>query len=517
VTAICRLARAVSGLAGIRRAAAAAALGVAAVLALPPLHILPLVALSFTGLLWLLDGARTRFSAFLTGWWFGFGYFAAGLYWIANALLTDAARWGWLVPIAVPGIAAGLALFPAAAGLAARLLCRRGRGRVVALAVAWTAFEWLRGQVLTGFPWNPVGSVWEFSDATIQSAALFGITGLGLLTVLIAAAPATLADKGSLRRRILPLAAALALVAVLWAGGAVRLAGAGTEEVAAVRLRLVQANITQSHKWQRELMERHLERYVTLSRRPVASPALAPTVVLWPETAAAFSLGDNSAGRKLVASVTPPGGLLITGAPRVEKDPGHGLRIWNSLLAVTDSGAIVGVYDKFHLVPFGEYVPLRGLLPLSKITAGGTDFSAGPGPRTLRLPGLPPVSPLICYEVIFPGAVLDADDRPQWLLNITNDAWFGISTGPYQHFAAARMRAVEEGLPLVRVANTGISAVVDAYGRIMARLDLGVTGILDAALPKPLSGLTPYARFGDLPILLLLFAAAAVLLRTGRR
>jgi apolipoprotein N-acyltransferase len=511
------LARVLSGLAGARRTAAAGALGAALALALPPLYALPLVALAFTGLRWLLDGARGRVSAFLTGWWFGFGYFIAGLYWIANALLTDAARWGWLVPIAVPGIAAGLAFFAAAATLAAHLLCRRGPGRVVALAVAWTAFEWLRGQVLTGFPWNPIGSVWGFSDAMIQSAALFGVTGLGLLTVLIAAAPATLADEGISRVRwVGPLTAALVLLAVLWAGGAARLAGAEAGEVAAVRLRLVQANITQSHKWQRELMEQHLARYVALSRRPAASPALAPTVVLWPETAATFSLSNNPAGRHLVASVAPPGGLLITGAPRVATEPGHGLRIWNSLLAVTDSGRIVGVYDKFHLVPFGEYVPLRGFLPLPKITAGSTDFSAGPGPRTLRLPGLPPVSPLICYEAIFPGAVLDAGDRPAWLLNITNDAWFGMSTGPHQHFAAARLRAVEEGLPLVRVANTGISAVVDSYGRVTARLDLGATGILDAALPKPLSGLTPYARFGDLPLLLLL-AALALLLALRRR
>ena len=208
-------------------------------------------------------------------------------------------------------------------------------------------------------------------------------------------------------------------------------------------------------------------------------------------------------------AVVPRDGLVISGALR-KSSAGNAelMELWNSVYAIDDQGRIAGSYDKFHLVPFGEYVPFRQVLTFAKITYGAIDFSAGPGPRTLRLPGLPPVSPLICYEIIFPGRVADRQDRPAWLLNITNDAWYGRSSGPYQHFAAARLRAVEEGLPLVRVAGTGISAVVDAYGRTVARLGLGRAGVIDSALPAPLAGATPYGRLGDRIVLLILIAVA---------
>ena len=221
--------------------------------------------------------------------------------------------------------------------------------------------------------------------------------------------------------------------------------------------------------------------------------------------------------RRALARIVPPGGLVIAGALRATPASAQPFRVWNSLQAIDDAGRIVASYDKSRLVPFGEYVPLRSILGMAKLTVGDTDFSAGPGPRTLRLAGLPPVSPLICYEAIFPGKVADPGDRPGWLLNVTNDAWFGASSGPYQHFASARIRAIEEGVPLVRAANSGVSGVVDAYGRITARLGLGVEGVLDSALPRALPEPTPFAAWGHLPVAILLALTTAAGLVAGRR
>lgn len=255
-----------------------------------------------------------------------------------------------------------------------------------------------------------------------------------------------------------------------------------------------------------------------MSASPPASGAALPTHVIWAETAATYFLANKAGPRQAIAAVTPKGGLTLTGAPRTTPKRESVYKVWNSLHGIDEKASIVGTYDKSHLVPFGEYMPLRNVLGLDKLTAGATDFSAGQGPRTLRLKGLPPVSPLICYEVIFPGQVVDPKDRPQWLLNVTNDGWYGVSSGPYQHFAAARLRAVEEGLPLVRVANTGISGVIDGYGRVVAKLGLARKGILDSDLPRAL-GPTPYGRLGNwiVGLLVLMVAGAGFLMTTSRR
>jgi apolipoprotein N-acyltransferase len=270
----------------------------------------------------------------------------------------------------------------------------------------------------------------------------------------------------------------------------------GVETVDGVMLRLVQPNIDQASKWLPELRRGHIENQMRLSSGPGARPV---SHVIWAETAVPFLLTSEPELRSQLAGIVPRNGLLITGAPRLSGS-GTPQRLSNSLHGLDETGAVVGIYDKHHLVPFGEYTPLRsvlGWLGLGKLTVGGQGFSAGPGLATLDLPGLPPFSPLICYEIIFPGRVVAEGPRPQWLLNLTNDAWFGISSGPYQHFASARIRAVEEGLPMVRVANTGISAVVDPYGRVYGRLHLNRVGVLDSALPKPVKGVTLYARYGD--------------------
>jgi apolipoprotein N-acyltransferase len=509
------LALRIGALSGWRRAAMAVLLGALATAALPPVHLVPVLVVSFTGLVWLVEGSagegrRAAWRAFATGWWFGLGHFATGLYWIAHALLVDAAKFGWLIPIVILGLSGGLAIFIGAATAVFRLSRLRGIAGVLVLAVAWTAGEWVRGHLWTGFPWNLIGSAWAGITPMMQPASVVGLYGLSLLTVVIAALPATLAAPVDGARRWRGFGLAALLLAVLWGAGAVRLAGAEPADVPGIRLRLVQPDIPQSLKWDPALRERHLIHTMQLTRQPGYEHV---THVIWPEASVPFPLSSDASLRQAIATIVPPGGLLLAGAPRVAGQ-GPTFQVWNSLYAIDGSGAIVGTFDKFHLVPLGEYVPLRGIVPLEKVTPGMTDFTPGPGPRTLSLPGMPPVSPLICYEIIFGGAVVDRAHRPGWLLNVTNDAWFGISSGPYQHFASARFRAVEEGLPLVRDANNGISAVVDAYGRVRARLGLGAMGVLDAPLPTALDP-TPYARYGDatLAVLMLLTLGVAVLVR----
>lgn len=485
--------------------------GVGAALALPPFHLVFLLVPAFAGLILMLDRPLCRLGAFFAGWWWGFGFFTAGLYWIANALFVDIAKFGWLVPFAVFGLSAGFAIFPGLATLITRDAKCRGWARVLFFAGAWTLVEMLRGFLLTGFPWNLIATAWTFSETMIQPAAWIGAHGLGFATVLLAALPVLLIEQEPQTSAKRALLAGLVL-ALLWIGaGLARLAQASDETVPGVRLRLVQANIDQKEKWRQERRAQHVAKHLDLSRQAADKPALAPpTHIIWPETAVPFLIERDPMALSILAQAVPKGGLLITGVPRASAPSVEPFEVWNSLVAIDERGQVVAAFDKFHLVPFGEYVPLRGLLPIERIVPSKADFSAGPGPRTLALPGLPPASPLICYEVIFPGEVTDPKNRPAWLLNVTNDGWFGMSSGPYQHLAAARLRAVEEGLPLVRAANTGISIVIDSYGRTVSQLGLGQTGTVDAPLPKALTAPTFYARFGDLFALLL--AIVSVLL-----
>ena len=510
--ALCsRFARIIGETAGWRRAGLTFAAGVLSAAALPPVYVLPALLLAFPVLVWLLDSAPTKKRAFLDGWWFGFGHFVAGLYWIGFSLLVDAEQFAWLLPFAVLCIPAVLAVYIGCVAVLTRW-APAGISRVLALAAAWTLAEWARGKLFTGFSWNAIGIVWTASDATLQFAAMGGMYALSMLTIFIAASPATLGGGASGRVWILPVGALLA-VTVLWLGGAARLSAAVSRSVDGVFLRVVQPNIPQRIKWQPALRDQHLATYLRLSSAPSGRPV---SHIIWPESAVPFVVASDHARRRVMASVVPEGGLLLTGALRVTPRGERPFRIWNSFHAINSAAEIVATYDKFHLVPFGEYVPFpfRELLGFSKLTAGRTDFSTGPGPQTLYLPGLPPVSPLICYEVIFPDRVIAPGSRPQWLLNVTNDAWFGNSSGPYQHFAMARLRAVEQGLPLVRAANTGISGVIDAYGRVRARLGLGSQGVIDAELPQPAPGRTFYSKFGDLPTLAV---AAFLLIMAGIR
>ncbi len=496
---------------GWRAPVTAAALGALAATAFPPLHLVPVLWLAFPGLL-LLAGSRERpRGALLVGWAWGFGHFVAGLYWISNALLTEADRFAWLVPLAVPGISAVLALFVAVPVVLARYW-PEGWPRVLAFAGLWTLGEIARGYLLTGFPWNLLGTVWAFGALPVQGAAWIGTHGLSALTVVLACLPLVWGR--------LSWAVGAAVLAGGAAFGLVRLA-AEEPPPGPTTIRVVQGNIAQAHKWRDDLRIAHFRRYLGLTANvPPAEPGEGPMVVIWPETASPYMLDNDATARALAAGALPEQALLIAGSVRIERGAQGAepqVRVWNSLLAIDRSASVIGLYDKHHLVPFGEYVPLRSVLPIETVVPGNLDFSAGPGPRTLALPGtgVPPFSPLICYEVIFPGNVVAPGERPAWLLNLTNDAWFGVSSGPYQHLASARMRAVEEGLPLVRAANTGVSAVFDARGRTVASLGLNQTGVIAAPLPAARAP-PPYARAGVwLPagISILLLGVATMLSR----
>jgi apolipoprotein N-acyltransferase len=476
--------------------------GALAALAMPPLYWLPLAVLGIAVFVWLWDTAPGPRSAFWRGWAWGFGHFAVGSYWIVEAFYVPPADFALLGPPIIAGLAAALGCYPGlAAGVSRRIVDRwPGVGarysRLIVLAIAWGLAEWLRGHLFTGYLWNPLGHVWAFATPLLQGAALFGVYGLGVLTFLVLAAPMA-GWRASL--------AALAVVVIAGLGGQAAMAEIGD---GGPMLRIVQPNVPQAQKWRPEGRARQLVRLVELSRAPGFDRIAA---VIWPETALPQVIEPGSPELSVMAAAVPPGGYLLTGAARGTGRQEDGA--WNSLLVIDRAGAIVAHYDKVHLVPLGEYIPFhKQLAPVSGFIGRGS-FEVGEQHVTLSLPGLPSFSPIICYEAIFPAAVTGPEMRPQWMLNVTNDAWFGLTSGPYQHLVSARLRAVEEGLPMIRAANTGVSAVIDAYGRILAALDMQLEGIIDHRLPaarKP----TPYSRWGDWMLLVLVVILGLPLLTT---
>jgi len=507
-----------------RRLALAALCGVFAGGAMAPYHLVFLLVPGFSGLLWLIDSSDRKRAAFSIGWAFGVGHFATGFYWVSHAFLVDAARYGWMAPIAVLALAAGMAVFIGFTTLISWRISGKLRltmvGQALILAAVWISFEWLRSWLFTGFPWNLMGTVWAFSDAMMQFAAYGGLYGLGLVTVAAAAVPGALADKVHMRAAVAALVIAVLGLGAVWGGGMWRLSAAAPAYVPGVKLRLVQPNIAQNLKWKSGYKVGHVKKQAELSVQ-ASKDGIPPTHIIWAETAVPFNLVHDRRLLSYLGSIAPKGGYIIVGAPRSTPPGSANPTYWNSLHALAPGGAIAAVYDKIHLVPFGEYVPFRNVFNFSKLTAGRVDFSPGSGPRVWTLPGLPAVAPLICYEAIFPAEVASLANEtqvPEWLLNVTNDAWFGMSAGPYQHFASVRFRAIEMGVPLVRVANTGISAVVDSYGRVGAHLDLGIEGVVDSPLPKHLSTRPPYGRYGDWITLVVIMVAlmAGVLLRSQK-
>lgn len=512
---------------GWRRIVLAFIAGAASALAQAPVSLFPVLWLTFPILVLLIDGTlaapgerRTGAmrQAALTGWVFGFGYFLAGLWWIGSAFLVEADTFAWLIPFAVAAMPAGLALFWAAAAALARAFWVDGPVRILVLAISFALFEYLRSVMLTGFPWNAPGHALAANDITMQATALVGMHGMTLFAMVIFCAPALLFGHNRDRKLALGLGGGTgALFAAILIYGFVRLAGSDAAVTDSVRIRIVQPNIPQAEKWMSEFKSRNFNELLQLSAQrpaPGAGGLDEVTHLIWPESALPFLLSNARHELGAIAAMLPPQTHLITGALRIEPVPSHpqGRKVYNSIYVLDSDGTIVDAYDKLHLVPFGEYLPFQsmfdalGLEPLTRQVGG---FSAGQTRQSMRIGSAPPALPLICYEVIFPDLDGSTPDRPGWLLNVTNDAWFGITPGPYQHFHQSRLRAVEQGLPLVRAANTGISAIVDAYGRVRHSLGLNQRGIVEGGLPVSVNA-TPYSIYGS-KIFTLLVAFSLIL------
>jgi apolipoprotein N-acyltransferase len=522
----------VAALSGWRRFAVAFAAGSLSVLGMAPFFLWPVLFFTLPVLVWLIDGAeaevdttsfwrRPAVRAATAGWWFGFGYFVFGLFWIGEAFLVEADKFAWLLPVAITGLPAYLAFFFAFAAGASRLVWPPGLARVLVLAVALALSEWLRGHMLTGFPWNVLGYALTWPLPMMQSAAFIGIYGLTLFAVFIFASPLVLAadaHRDAASPHAMQWAAVIAVVPLLllYGLGAWRLSGGPAPLLDGVKLRIVQASIDQRDKWKSQKQGEIFQTQLDLSRHDATGrrdDLAGVTHVIWPEAAMPFLPLEHPEALTAIGELLPRGTQLLAGALRlkhpVTADTREG---YNSLLVFADTGALEQLYDKIHLVPFGEYLPFQetlesmGLEQLSRWRGG---FSVGPDPRPLlAVAGLPAVAGLICYEAIFPGEVVQGADRPGLLLNVTNDGWFGDTTGPWQHFHQTRVRAVEQGVPLVRSANNGVSAVIDGKGRVLSLLALNARGVIDSGLPAALAP-PPYARFGEWPFVALALAFAA--------
>jgi len=519
---------------GWTRRLIAFASGAVGAIALAPFDFVPAALVPMIAAVWLIDGSAglgpnggswraSLRAAFGAGWWWGFGYFIAGLWWLGVAFLVDADRFAWLLPLGVIVVPAGLALFPALGFAMARAIWPAGGARVLALAAGLGASEWLRGVVLTGFPWNDLGMMLGTDLTLAQIASIGGLHALTFLTIAIFAAPATLADGRGGARPIVVAGFALAAIAAF---GAFRLHSGPTDVVRGVKLRIMQANIAQGEDFNPANKDVILGEYLTLSDRatsPTTNGVADVTHLIWPESAFPFLVARDPHALARIADMLHGGATLITGAARAEREPGDRRdHYFNSIQVIDRAGTLLNRYDKVRLVPFGEYMPLASLWDRIGLTQfvhvpGGFDAGRQAQPL-LSVAGLPDARPMVCYEAIFPdevGALIGgARPRPGFILNVTDDAWFGLTPGPHQHFAQARLRAIEQGLPLVRAANTGESAIIDPKGRIVAALPLGVEGVLDGPLPVA-SPPTIYAALGFLVpgAILVVFAITALIAR----
>ncbi len=502
-------------LSGWRRGCVAIFLGVAAALSLPPYDAWPLLFVAVPGVLVMLEALTRRDirKSFLLGWWFGFGYFLFAFHWIGFAFLVNAKDYLWMMPFAVGGLSAAMAIYW---GLAFTCVAMAGCKRlpmVLIFAAAIGVAEILRGILFTGFPWAAPGLAVDGMGALAQTASLWGMAGLTMFVLLWSGVWPLILDGGVKRSQRITAALILLTLPLSLMWGSWRLHDAAVATVADVNIRIVQPNISQDDKWRGENMRGIFDQLLEMSGRP-SKNGKAVTHVVWPESAVPFLIDESERGRAEVAQLLGANRTLITGTLRREKSSNGNSdddRIYNSVLAFDGSGTVAAQYDKWRLVPGGEFLPFEWMLkPMGfrKVVTVPGSFAAGLGPVTFSLAGAPPVGFSICYEAIFPDNLVDVKNRPAWLINVTNDGWFGNSTGPYQHLSQLRLRAIEQGLSIVRAANTGVSAVIDPYGRYVETLPIGHEGIIDSGLPQSLPP-PPFARFGQLFVFMMVLVLCA--------
>lgn len=511
---------------GWRRYLTAAAAGAIAVLAQAPFDFMAVCFISFPVLVWLLDGAtadsgsgilRRLAPAFATGWWFGLGYFVAGLWWVGNALLVEAESFAWALPLAVFLLPAALALFYGLATALARLFWDHELGRIAALAAAFGFAEWLRSFLFTGFPWNAIGYAIMPIPLLMQPVAAVGLHVMNMLAVFVFAMPALLAAR---RHLGVGVASALVIAAACGGYGLWRMS-LPLPDGESISVRIVQASIDQAGKWDRQVRDDIFRKYLALSAgTPEGEESdFRPRLIVWPETSVPFLFEERPDALLAIGQLLDDDQMLLAGAVRTEGDANAGRLFYNSIVAINADGVIEAAADKVHLVPFGEYLPLSGLLEsfgLRRLVTAPGMFSAAAERRLIRLDPNLALLPLICYEIIFPDEVTASASGAHMIVNITNDAWYGNTPGPYQHLRQAQVRAVETGLPLIRAANNGVSAAVDARGRILDALDIDEIGNIDVRLAAGSLPIMPYHRHYFVGVLLLFLFSAAILHYSSR-
>ncbi len=492
----------------------AAILGSLSVLALPPYYILPILVLSFTGLLFLLNRSKNFKQSFAIGYWFGFGYFAFGFSWIGNALLIDAATFGWLYPIALISSGAFFGLF-AGFPCSFTVYFKDIKSKFAVFPALWVLSEWLRSFILTGFPWNLLGSCLAFHPVGIQLASIIGTYGLSWLVLIISCAPILALEKHDKKNILITLAIMLTGISTIGIYGIWRISQYDTTKKSDIEIRIVQPSIPQTMKWNKETLEKNLQDYIKLSQTKGYENK---DFIIWGETASPFPLDIDTFHRQKVTEAIPPQGYLITGTLRYMIDKYGEAFPKNSILIIDKRGDIIGEYDKSHLVPFGEYIPMREYLPsfVRPIANSIANFLSGSGPSTIKIKNYPSIGSVICYEIIFPHEIVNQNQRPEWIINATNDGWYGNSAGPYQHLVATQLRAVEEGISIVRAANSGISAIITPLGKIQNKIGLNQRGILDDRLPLQLNLYTSYGKSGNkIPLILVIFNIILVIFLTN--
>ena len=475
-------------------------LGSLMVQALPPFYHTSLLFIALSGLLYLIHNSSSPKKAFISGFSFGFGFFAFGLSWIDNALLISPSETGWLIPIVFLASGAFFGLFIGIPAYFTKRFSSVLFAQYLSFGAWWVIFEWIRSWILTGFPWNMLCSGLNFNLEAMQIAAIIGSYGLSLITYLISAAPCLWLCRPTKRNAVISLTIIVLLSVVLCGFGYYRLKNMD-ETPSSTVIRLVQPSIPQSIKWSPDLQIEHFQKHLDLT---ASAPIENIAMTIWGETASPYPLDINEDARnKLIANTF--GHYLTAGVIRYENNYYGGWNAYNSALVLNADGIIEDFYDKTHLVPFGEYIPLRQYLPQSirPIADIISNLKFGSGHKIIKLKDIPPFGIQICYEIIFPHQIINPQDKPDWLINLTNDGWYGISAGPYQHFESARLRAVEEGLTIVRVAGSGISALINPFGKTINHLDLGEIGILDISLPQTPQIKTLYNTFGNWTALLL--------------